>query len=61
MKYQQMLQWYLEHQADVSVATAQVEPGEANRFVIVEMNGEFVITGFAEKPQHGHPLRSRML
>jgi glucose-1-phosphate adenylyltransferase len=59
MNYQQMLQWHLEHEADVTVATTQVTPDEANRFGIVGMNGGFAITGFEEKPQHEHPERSR--
>ena len=59
MNYQHMLQWHLEHNADITVATAQIEPGDAGRFGIVVMNGEFEITGFEEKPQHGRPARSR--
>lgn len=59
MNYQHMLQWHLERNADITVATAQIEPGDAGRFGIVVMNGEFEITGFEEKPQHGRPARSR--
>jgi len=59
MNYQNMIQWHLEHDADVTVATTQIEPAEASRFGIVQMNGEFEITGFEEKPPHGHPARSR--
>ncbi len=58
MKYQQMLQWHLQHEADVTVATTQVTPDEAGRFGILGMNSEFAITGFEEKPQHGNPERS---
>lgn len=59
MQYQHMLQWHLEHEADVTVATTQVAPDEANRFGIVGMNSDFTVTGFEEKPQHEHPECSR--
>lgn len=58
MNYQQMLHWHIEQGADVTVATTQIWPGEADRFGIVAMNDGCEITGFEEKPQHGRPARS---
>jgi glucose-1-phosphate adenylyltransferase len=59
MNYQRMLEWHVRRKADVTVATTQVEPGEASRFGVVEMDASFRIHGFEEKPQHGRPRRSR--
>jgi glucose-1-phosphate adenylyltransferase len=56
MNYQHMLEW---HDAEVTVATAQIDPGYAGRFGIVVMNGDCAITGFEEKPQHSQPKRSQ--
>lgn len=59
MNYARMLEWHVERGADVTVATAQVSPAEANRFGILEIDRECLIHGFEEKPQHGRPHRSR--
>jgi glucose-1-phosphate adenylyltransferase len=58
MNYQHMLKSHMEHDAEVTVATAQIDPGDAGRFGIVVMNDRFEITGFEEKPQHDRPERS---
>jgi glucose-1-phosphate adenylyltransferase len=58
MNYQYMLDWHVLHGADVTVATTQVTPEEASRFGIVEIDSNFRITGFEEKP-HQNPARSR--
>ena len=49
MNYQHMLDWHVQHGADVTVATTQVPSQEASRFGIVAMDPEFSITGFEEK------------
>jgi glucose-1-phosphate adenylyltransferase len=59
MNYQYMLDWHMLHEADVTVATTQVVPEDACRFGIVEIDSNFFITGFEEKPKHGSPARSR--
>src|SRR5678816_174577 len=59
MHYGEMLAWHREHQADVTIACLQVPPEEAGRFGILEVAGDFHVTGFEEKPRHGHPARSR--
>ncbi len=59
MNYQYMLDWHVRHNADLTVATTQVTPEEACRFGIVEIDPDFRITGFEEKPKHDSPARSR--
>ncbi len=59
MNYRDMVDWHYRHQADITIATIQVGPEEAGRFGVMEIDDDFRITGFEEKPQHGNPKRSR--
>ncbi len=59
MNYEGMLDWHSSHGAEVTVGTTQVPPNEAERFGIVEIDPEFSIRRFEEKPSHGHPSRSQ--
>jgi glucose-1-phosphate adenylyltransferase len=59
MNYHEMLDWHRLHHADVTIATIQVAPEEAVRFGVAEIDSDYRIVGFEEKPQHGHPKRSR--
>lgn len=59
MDYRLMLRWHTEHDADVTVATTQVDPAEAGRFGIVSLANDLSVLGFEEKPQHRNPARSR--
>src|SRR4051794_32956964 len=54
-----MLDWHRDHDADVTIATIQVVPEEACRFGVAEIDHDYRIVGFEEKPQHGNPIRSR--
>ncbi|MGE5645184.1 MAG: glucose-1-phosphate adenylyltransferase [Acidobacteriota bacterium] len=58
MNYRDMVACHRQHQADITLATIQVAPEEAVRFGVVEIDKDHHITGFEEKPQHGHPVRS---
>jgi glucose-1-phosphate adenylyltransferase len=58
MNYHEMIAWHRQHQADVTLATIQVSPEEAGRFGIVEIDAEYRVVGFEEKPEHGRPVRS---
>ena len=58
MNYHEMIAWHRQHQADVTLATIQVSPEEADRFGIVEIDAEHRVVGFEEKPEHGRPVRS---
>jgi len=59
MNYWDMLDWHRHHNADVTIATIQVLPHEATRFGIAEIDEQYRIIGFEEKPQHDHPKPSR--
>lgn len=59
MNYHEMIDWHRRHNADVTLATIQVPPEEACRFGVAEIQEDFRVTGFEEKPQHGNPVRSR--
>jgi glucose-1-phosphate adenylyltransferase len=58
MNYGDMLDWHRSNQADVTIATIQIAPQEADRFGVCEIDGDFRIVGFEEKPRHGKPTRS---
>ena len=59
MNYREMLDWHRRHDADITIATIQLPPAEACRFGITEVDADYRIVGFEEKPQHGNPARSR--
>lgn len=59
MNYAHMLHWHLEHGADVTVATTQVDPSDSSRFGIVTMDSNYRIQDFDEKPPLGQAARSR--
>src|SRR6185312_11754740 len=58
MNYREMLDWHRERQADITVATLQAPVEEAVRFGVAEIDENYRIVGFEEKPQHGNPARS---
>lgn len=58
MNYRMMIDWHRQHQADITIATTQVAPEEAERFGVAEINPDHRVVGFEEKPRHGHPVRS---
>jgi len=59
MNYHEMLDLHRRHDADITIATIQVPPGEASRFGVVEIDPDCRVIGFEEKHQHGHPKRSQ--
>jgi glucose-1-phosphate adenylyltransferase len=59
MNYWEMLDWHRKHRADVTIATIQVPPHEASRFGVADIEEDYRIVGFEEKPQHDQPKRSR--
>lgn len=58
MNYHDMIDWHRQNKADVTIATIQVAPEEAARFGILEIDRDYRVVGFEEKPKHGHPVRS---
>ena len=59
MNYQDMLAWHHQHHADITLATLGVPPVEAGRFGVLEVDADYRVVGFEEKPQHGNPTPSR--
>src|SRR5947207_7038034 len=58
MNYGDMLDWHQKHHADATIGTIQVSPLEAARFGICEIEEDYRIASFEEKPLHGNPARS---
>jgi glucose-1-phosphate adenylyltransferase len=58
MNYGPMIRWHLDKKADVTLSTTQVAPAEAGRYGIVQLDEDFRIHGFEEKPKHGQACRS---
>jgi glucose-1-phosphate adenylyltransferase len=51
MNYGRMLQQHNDSGADVTLATIQVDPEEVHRFGVVDMDSDFRVNGFLEKPK----------
>ena len=58
MDYRSMVEHHHRHGADITIATTQVLPEDAARFGVVQVNEDYRVTGFEEKPRHGNPVRS---
>ncbi len=58
MNYRSMIELHRFHKADITVATTQVLPEEAERFGVADITPDQRVVGFEEKPRHGHPVRS---
>lgn len=59
MNYREMIEWHRQHKADITIATIQAPPEDAPRFGVVEIDPEYRVVGFEEKPRHGQPKRSQ--
>src|SRR5258706_15317760 len=55
MDYGEMIDWHGKNRADVTIATILVDPKEASRFGVCDIDEDFRIVGFEEKPDHGRP------
>ncbi len=58
MNYHDMVEWHRRQGADITIATLQVCPEESPRFGIAEIDRDYRIIGFDEKPQPEHAVRS---
>lgn len=58
MNYHEMIEWHVRNHADITIATIQLHPEEAPQFGIAEIEKDYRIVGFEEKPKHGDPKRS---
>jgi glucose-1-phosphate adenylyltransferase len=64
MDVNQMLQEHISNNADLTIATIPVPVEEANQFGVVEIDENFRVTGFVEKPKDGAktiPGRPKMI
>jgi glucose-1-phosphate adenylyltransferase len=50
MNYDAMITFHLDHQADVTMGTIRVPISEASRFGIVDVDEEYRVISFVEKP-----------
>lgn len=53
MDVNQMLQEHITNDADLTIATIPVPVEEAHQFGVVEVDDDFRVTGFVEKPKSG--------
>ncbi|HEX8152069.1 MAG TPA: glucose-1-phosphate adenylyltransferase [Thermoanaerobaculia bacterium] len=53
MDVNQMLQEHIANDADLTIATIPVPVEEAHQFGVVEIDENYRVTGFVEKPKHG--------
>lgn len=58
MDYGEMVGWHRKYDADITIATIRIPPEESWRFGVAEIDPDYRIVGFEEKPQHGNPRRS---
>ncbi|HEY9077486.1 MAG TPA: glucose-1-phosphate adenylyltransferase [Anaerolineaceae bacterium] len=52
MDYSKLIQYHLDHKAELTMATIRVPLTEASRYGIVGINPNFRITSFVEKPEN---------
>lgn len=53
MDVNQMLQDHINNDADLTIATIPVPVGESKHFGVVEIDEDYRVTGFVEKPKEG--------
>ena len=59
MDYRKMLAYHLEKDADVTVASVEVDKGLSKEFGVIAIDGDDRITGFQEKPHSPQTLHSK--
>jgi len=50
MDYREMINFHLEKGADATVAAAEMDKGLSKEFGVIEIDGDYRVTGFHEKP-----------
>jgi glucose-1-phosphate adenylyltransferase len=58
MNYGAMIRQHLDKKAELTLSTTQIPLADAQRYGIVQLDDDFRIYGFEEKPKHGHPWKS---
>jgi len=59
MDYDEMLLWHRKNRADITIATIRVSPEESRRFGVAEIEEDYRIVGFREKPESQDAVPSR--
>jgi glucose-1-phosphate adenylyltransferase len=59
MNYHEMLDWHWKFGADVTIATIRVPREESQRFGVAEIDENYRIVGFREKPEPADAVESR--
>lgn len=59
MNIQQIIDFHVEKKADMTVSVIPVKLEDAKLFGIIEVDANFRITGFQEKPDHPRPIPGR--
>ncbi|HHT9132389.1 MAG TPA: glucose-1-phosphate adenylyltransferase [Candidatus Tripitaka californicus] len=58
MDYRKMLHYHMEKQADLTVGAVEVPLEEAHRFGVLQVDEQYRILGFQEKPKTPRPMPS---
>ena len=58
MNYREMLDWHRESEADITIATIRVPRSDSKRYGVVEVDSDYRITRFLEKPDPENAFRS---
>jgi glucose-1-phosphate adenylyltransferase len=56
MDYNEMIQYHLEKEADLTVGTIQMPRGISREFGVIEVDRDYRVVGFQEKPAHPRTL-----
>jgi glucose-1-phosphate adenylyltransferase len=56
MDYRKLLQRHVETDADMTISAIEMPIGEAVRFGVLEVDGQYRVTGFSEKPEKPVPI-----
>ena len=56
MDYNEMIRYHLEKEADLTVGTIQMPRGTSREFGVIEVDPDYRVVGFQEKPKHPRTL-----
>ncbi|MCS7253319.1 MAG: glucose-1-phosphate adenylyltransferase [Armatimonadetes bacterium] len=56
MDYRVLLDWHIAKEADLTIACIDVERSEASRYGVMEVDRDFRVVGFSEKPRNPKPM-----
>jgi glucose-1-phosphate adenylyltransferase len=56
MDYNEMIQYHLEKEADLTVGTIQMPSSTSREFGVIEVDEDYRVVGFQEKPEHPRTL-----